>query len=560
MTPGGAALPALRPAVPSATPVEPVRLASMAVAEPAPAAPHLASDQGERPRRRLRRPRLASAVGLTVAILLSGSAAYADPGGVGPNAATGVGPNAAAGDSGPVGAPPAAPDSGSRPQSGGGVFTPPGAGGLPPAGGTTGTLPGGTGSSGLDPVATQIATMTQNVQLLAAQASAAQQTMTDAQQALGTAKQNVQIAQEIVDLLTGEKAHSAGRAYVDRSKMPDKLGALAAERQRLAVIAPWLGDASVANGEASGRDLHSALALLAQAQSEYQSVLATANNSAATYRSLKQQYDQLVAQLELLRNQHAGQLEQINNEMNQSNAAFDGQIGGAVNGWAANPRAIEAVRFALRQLGKPYVWGADGPNAYDCAGLVRASYASVGVSLSHVANDQYLATAGMPVTMSQLLPGDLIFYGTRPGDPTSIYHVAMYVGNGKMVQAPDQGIPVQVAAVARNGIYGATRVLPAVRVQPAPAPTAAPKPTPTSGGGQTGQPSGKPTPTSSGAPTPTRSGTPSAHPTTSSSTPTPGASTSKECTKPTPSGTPSASRSPSPSPSPSPSKSTAAAC
>ena len=109
-----------------------------------------------------------------------------------------------------------------------------------------------------------------------------------------------------------------------------------------------------------------------------------------------------------------------------------------------------ALRAAESRRGLPYEWGAAGPAAFDCSGLVQWAFAQVGVSMPRVAADQ--ARAGPAVPVSQLQPGDLLFYHTDPTDPGYISHVAIYLGNGWMIQAPQPGMDVQVvpAASARS--------------------------------------------------------------------------------------------------------------
>jgi peptidoglycan DL-endopeptidase CwlO len=98
--------------------------------------------------------------------------------------------------------------------------------------------------------------------------------------------------------------------------------------------------------------------------------------------------------------------------------------------------AAGAVAAAESRVGDPYVWGAAGPSAFDCSGLVMWAYAQVGISLPHFSGAQYADTTH--ISMSQLEPGDLVF----PADPSQ--HVAMYVGGGMIVQAPYTGADVQI--------------------------------------------------------------------------------------------------------------------
>ena len=113
-----------------------------------------------------------------------------------------------------------------------------------------------------------------------------------------------------------------------------------------------------------------------------------------------------------------------------------------------------AVTFALRQVGKPYSWGAAGPGSYDCSGLTMAAYRQAGVNLPHSAAEQY--NYGHHVSFSQLEPGDLMFF-YRP----TIGHVTMYVGDGLMVSAPETGEDVKVMPADSFGsdFVGATRLI-----------------------------------------------------------------------------------------------------
>jgi peptidoglycan DL-endopeptidase CwlO len=117
---------------------------------------------------------------------------------------------------------------------------------------------------------------------------------------------------------------------------------------------------------------------------------------------------------------------------------------------AGNSIGAQALRHALTRLGAPYIWGAAGPHAFDCSGLVMWSYAQVGISLLHFTGDQW--NEGVHIPRSQLQPGDLVFFFADLG------HVGMYIGNGMMVDAPTFGQPVQVQPVFWNAFVGAVRI------------------------------------------------------------------------------------------------------
>ena len=118
------------------------------------------------------------------------------------------------------------------------------------------------------------------------------------------------------------------------------------------------------------------------------------------------------------------------------------------------------LRAAMSRRGMPYVWGAAGPRSFDCSGLVQWSFRQAGLVMPRVAADQ--ALSGPAVPASQLQPGDLLFYHTDPTAPTYISHVAIYLGNGWMIQAPEPGLDVEVVPADFGSEFaGAVRVNPA---------------------------------------------------------------------------------------------------
>jgi cell wall-associated NlpC family hydrolase len=118
---------------------------------------------------------------------------------------------------------------------------------------------------------------------------------------------------------------------------------------------------------------------------------------------------------------------------------------------AGNSIGVQALRYALTRIGDPYVWGAAGPNEFDCSGLVMWAYARVGISLEHFTGDQW--NEGMHIPRSQLEPGDLVFFFQDIG------HVGLYIGNGEMVDAPTFGQDVQIQPVMWSVYVGAVRIV-----------------------------------------------------------------------------------------------------
>jgi cell wall-associated NlpC family hydrolase len=128
---------------------------------------------------------------------------------------------------------------------------------------------------------------------------------------------------------------------------------------------------------------------------------------------------------------------------------------GNTSGTVSASTALAALHQAESQIGKPYVWGAAGPNSYDCSGLVMWAYAQVGVHLDHWTGDQW--NEGAHVSRANLRPGDLVFFAYNTSDPSSIHHVGLYVGNGEMVNAPYTGVDVRYDSAFRSDYIGAVR-------------------------------------------------------------------------------------------------------
>jgi len=135
---------------------------------------------------------------------------------------------------------------------------------------------------------------------------------------------------------------------------------------------------------------------------------------------------------------------------------------------SGSPAGIIAARFALAQLGKPYLWGAAGPGAYDCSGLTMAAWAYAGLALAHFTGDQVTAGSPSPNNLSQAAAGDLVFIAGADGTPTAPGHVGMVVGFGQqpdgrhvlIVSAPHAGVPVQLIDALRwAGLIVAVRHL-----------------------------------------------------------------------------------------------------
>jgi peptidoglycan DL-endopeptidase CwlO len=117
--------------------------------------------------------------------------------------------------------------------------------------------------------------------------------------------------------------------------------------------------------------------------------------------------------------------------------------------------AATAVSWAYKEIGKPYVWGAAGPNSFDCSGLALYVWAKAGVYLQHFTGDQW--NEGPHVSRADLEPGDLVFFAYNTSDASTIHHVGIYVGGGDMIDAPYTGAFVRKEPAFRSDYIGAVR-------------------------------------------------------------------------------------------------------
>ncbi|WP_420113768.1 peptidoglycan DD-metalloendopeptidase family protein, partial [Pseudactinotalea sp.] len=125
---------------------------------------------------------------------------------------------------------------------------------------------------------------------------------------------------------------------------------------------------------------------------------------------------------------------------------------------AAPPVTADAagiLEFARQQIGKPYLWGAAGPDSYDCSGLTSQAYDHAGLVLPRTSREQYVATDR--VSEGELQPGDLVFWSSD-GTADGIYHVALYAGGGRIVQAPAPGKTVEEVTLWRDNLFAFGRL------------------------------------------------------------------------------------------------------
>ncbi|WP_433284153.1 C40 family peptidase [Micromonospora sp. CA-244673] len=172
------------------------------------------------------------------------------------------------------------------------------------------------------------------------------------------------------------------------------------------------------------------------------------------YNKQKQKLDALIETEQKQEAQLAGTKKQIDSEIKRLTKMLPvtsirpagcPKIDGVVSSAART-----AIKTACAQVGDPYVWGATGPNSFDCSGLTQYAYKSAGISLTHFTGAQW--NEGRKVSRSDARPGDLVFFGS------DLHHVGLYLGNGVMVHAPRTGKPVQVSSISTQPLAGFVRV------------------------------------------------------------------------------------------------------
>jgi cell wall-associated NlpC family hydrolase len=166
-----------------------------------------------------------------------------------------------------------------------------------------------------------------------------------------------------------------------------------------------------------------------------------------------------IATANSIQKQLKGKVATINAKLNVLNSSAMSQALAVYNQTGSYPDYVlpeatnvetHALRAALTQTGKPYLWGAAGPDSFDCSGLIVWAYAQEGISLPHYTGS--LWNDGQHISRDNLEPGDLIFFDA------DISHVGIYLGNGVMVDAPHSGSVVRVEAVWWSQYVGAVRI------------------------------------------------------------------------------------------------------
>src|ERR1700722_3757327 len=119
------------------------------------------------------------------------------------------------------------------------------------------------------------------------------------------------------------------------------------------------------------------------------------------------------------------------------------QTGNVSTVQAPTQAVATAIAYAEQQLGKPYLWGGTGPDAFDCSGLVMMAYRGAGIDIARTSEDQWATEPHVPA--SQVQPGDLVFFAGADGTPASPGHVGLVIGHGQMIEAYATGFPIRIS-------------------------------------------------------------------------------------------------------------------
>ncbi|MGH9055803.1 MAG: C40 family peptidase, partial [Acidimicrobiales bacterium] len=288
--------------------------------------------------------------------------------------------------------------------------------------------------------------------LTASQAAAAAQT---ADQRAAAARQRARRAQAAYDSLAGAVEQAAVYLYVNG---PSELTVNASAGDLLAYAADYEDSALTPTGALAERrdEANAEKQAWAEAQAEQSTADHDSKQAAAALTSQQAEEARLKAQLTSISAataaavaaDHTSLASQAGTELLSATSLQFTPTTPVPPPVATTPVALA---WAFSELGQPYVWGATGPSSFDCSGLTQYVWHQAGVDIPRVAADQYAWT--IPVPLSDLLPGDLVFYGR-----TDIHHVGIYIGDGLMINAPHTGDVVRVSSIWWSDLAGFGRV------------------------------------------------------------------------------------------------------
>jgi cell wall-associated NlpC family hydrolase len=291
--------------------------------------------------------------------------------------------------------------------------------------------------------AAKVADASHKLEVVSEQVNEARVVLERQQASADDAEKAAAVAQEQLDALDGQIRELARSAYTGEgfSRLDVLLTSDSADD-----VVHQMGTLDAIAGHTN--DLVSEVALVAdQAESAQAAADDAESRAQKAYDDIAAQQKDLEGQIADFQAQYAALSAPQQQAVSQAHAGTAQPVPTSVV--AASGAAQIAVTTALAQVGDPYVWGAGGPDAFDCSGLTQYAFSAAGVSLPHSSSSQ--SQMGTPVSRDQLQPGDLVFFYS----PVS--HVGMYIGNGQMVHASTSGTPVQVVSLHSLGSYNSAR-------------------------------------------------------------------------------------------------------
>jgi cell wall-associated NlpC family hydrolase len=263
----------------------------------------------------------------------------------------------------------------------------------------------------------------------------------------------VQLSSAKTAAAKAQKAAAADTAALKASQAT--VGRLAAASYENAGYDPTLQILSATNPD---QYLNQA-SIMTQLDQENGTRVSNLQKAQAADQRAKETAQQQIARVTALETSMNSKTKQIQSEINKVNSATMTQAMAVFNQTGNYPDIVipggssvgaKALRAALSKRGDPYIWGAAGPSAFDCSGLVLWAYAQEGIHLDHYTGNQW--NEGTHVSRDQLQPGDLVFFYA------DISHVGLYLGNGLMVDAPSFGQDVMVQKIDWSIYVGGVRI------------------------------------------------------------------------------------------------------
>jgi cell wall-associated NlpC family hydrolase len=317
------------------------------------------------------------------------------------------------------------------------------------------------------PASAQPSDPLEEYQKLGTEAAEAEEDLSDAEMALDAekaeldrAKASVAQARQIEDqarsqqeLLRGDVDRLTGSAY--RGARVDEFTAALTSKSPEEFLdqATMLGVLAADNKEALD-DYNDAIERARSSREQAQE--AELRTQRATDEAVR-----LLGEVQQRKNDLDGRIKEVRRALNGLDDSDRKRLQGPIDtgSYLGPPGAANtALQAALSKRGSEYVWGSKGPTTFDCSGLTQWAYKQAGISIPPSSRTQW--TVGRPVSKDQLQPGDLVFSDDGSGDPAQIHHVGMYVGDGKMVDAPTEGQLVDVRSIKGDGHYiGARRIV-----------------------------------------------------------------------------------------------------